>query len=474
MNAQAVAALLGNEKVHGDSVQVKGVCLDRPVTVMNARLERLELHEVLCRGDLTITGCRIDTLEIANLELARGAAFALHDCVVDTIELRSFSGRGATSIERVRAATIVAHGIRCVSMLACATDDGVTLSRVSGALTLCDIACGELLIRDLDDDDLSVEITDVSCRRELEVHSGSIQTIAMAGTRAEAILIRRLVAHTAQPAVLLSACGVAGDLTVGALTNTKGPAIRIDGVRLSGSLVIGRIEVPPDASTIAQLTDSFIAGDMRLDVQALDAPPCQINDTTIGGSLRLAALDAPLDRQRRGLVDLQAGSVTDMTLPAERLRTGADVERLAIRLYGAPTVDGLAALRAALAAQHRPNDEDAVYAVLQDRTASRVRRAALGGVFGWGVRLVPPARMLALLVLATAIVVFVAASGHGSLPERSLTACLRALGLWANVDVKLAHEPTSDAYGVVRVFAGAGGIVFATVLVGIVIRKLVR
>lgn len=478
MTADAIAATL-NGSADADSVVVDGGRLDGPATVSGARLARLEIRDVVCRGDLTITGCRIDVLEISQLQLARGSAFALHDSVVDTIELRSFSGRGPASLDRVRAAAMTLHDIDRVSLLACAADAAIALSRIRGSLGLNDIACGELVIRDMDDDELSIRLRDVSCRRELEVHSGSLRDIRLSEVRAEAVRVHRIVTRTEQAGLALEGCATEGDLTLDTFTNTRGPSLGVRQSRLGGSLLLGALDVPAEIEAVAELDDCFIAGDLRIAKQPPTAPPCRVRETSVAGTLRLASLESLPPAGSRGVVTLEGSSVGDMTLPVDRLRTRTAVERLAEQLFGSSTVDGLAALRTALAGQHRPLDEDAVYAVLQDQLSERsgtrrAWRALLGDVFGWGVRLGPPARALLVLIIATTAVVFAVASGNGGVAHRAMTASLRAIGLWTNVDVNLAGEPTSDAYAVLRVVSGAGGIVLITVLVGIVIRKLVR
>lgn len=167
-------------------------------------------------------------------------------------------------------------------------------------------------------------------------------------------------------------------------------------------------------------------------------------------------------------------------------RNGRQITLFLERSFTEVTAVALESVRSALVRRNRNREVDELYYLARQREATALpplRRAIgwgiLGGILGWGVRARNPARVLAVGVFLTGVVLHLA--GAVREPSRGLLdvtvagkSFVLALALWLNVGTGVPSELKSAGWSALAVSFTAAGMLFTTLIVGIVIRKLVR
>src|SRR5262249_41001608 len=126
-------------------------------------------------------------------------------------------------------------------------------------------------------------------------------------------------------------------------------------------------------------------------------------------------------------------------------------------------------------------EEDLCYYLQRDAEARNLARPGrwlhrwlFGGVLGWGVLILPPARALAVGIILTGLVL----TGTGASPAVEAGdlggAMTLAAALWFNVGPGLPQPLTPTPWSALAVACTAAGLILITVIVGVTIRKLVR
>ncbi|MGW5215417.1 hypothetical protein ACWEQO_30535 [Streptomyces sp. NPDC004051] len=179
-------------------------------------------------------------------------------------------------------------------------------------------------------------------------------------------------------------------------------------------------------------------------------------------------------------------SVGDMELAGQVFRNGRQILSFLERSFTEVSAVALESLRSALARRHRNREVDQLYYLTRQHEAAMlpllrraVSRGIVGGVLGWGVRARNPACFLVAGVLLTAIGLHCAGSLRGdgqgvTDPGAAATSLVLALALWLNVGTGLPSELKSAHWTAMAVSFASAGLLFTTLIVGIVIRKLVR
>ncbi|MFD5370758.1 hypothetical protein [Streptomyces sp. NPDC127103] len=220
----------------------------------------------------------------------------------------------------------------------------------------------------------------------------------------------------------------------------------------------------------------------RVRVTAEDGAPLVVG---LDNSVVTEALSLPSGPARFRLAG--DSTVQEVDLGNAVFRRSSQVNGFLERVFTRVTANSLEAVRTTLARQRRTAEADELYYRIRQREAAQtpwlrrlVGHGLLGGVFGWGVRARNPARALVCSILATAVALRLSGAppGLGSQRLTDLSAAGKSLvfacALWMNVGVGAPSEAKTYDWTALAVCFTIGGIVFTTLTVGIVIRKLVR
>ncbi len=220
----------------------------------------------------------------------------------------------------------------------------------------------------------------------------------------------------------------------------------------------------------------------RVRVTAEDDAPLVVG---LDNSVVTEALSMPSGPARFRLAG--DSTVQEVDLGSAVFRRSSQVNGFLERVFTRVTANSLEAVRTTLARQRRTAEADELYYRIRQREAAQtpwlrrwVGHGLLGGVFGWGVRARNPARALVCGILATAVALRLSGAppGLGSQRLTDLSAAGKSLvfacALWLNVGVGAPSEAKTYDWTAMAVCFTIGGIIFTTLTVGIVIRKLVR
>ncbi|WP_405775130.1 hypothetical protein [Streptomyces sp. NBC_00859] len=202
------------------------------------------------------------------------------------------------------------------------------------------------------------------------------------------------------------------------------------------------------------------------------------------GSSVTGTLGLPTGSSRYSLDD--SSSIGDMELAGQVFRDGGQILSFLERSFTEVTAVAMESVRIALARRNRNREVDELYYLARQREAAAlpglrrtVVRGVLGGVLGWGVRARNPARVLVVGVFLTGVILHL--TGALRQPGSGLTdvtaagkAFVMALALWLNVGTGMPSELKSAGWSALAVSLTVAGMLFTTLIVGIVIRKLVR
>lgn len=381
------------------------------------------------------------------------------------------------SVQHVRAGILTIHDVPAASITTTSVDQMLRLSRLGGSLRVVESSAAQVLLQDLDEPSMEVSFSRFTCDRDLRIESGEMRSISLTNTSARDVSIQAV--HSGErtiPAISFRDCTVSKDIRVAHVTSVESSPLYLSDTRLGGSLVLRGLE-SGDAPH-ATLERCVVDEDLRLSDLAGDAHLAMLIESDVRQSIVIGEV-AELLRMRTTPLLLFSGSrAGDVTIPTVRYRGKREVAEVVEKLFGVVDVDSVNLMRSIFRAQHRALSEDAAYALLQDLMTSKDRRGRLkqlvyGGVLGWGVQVWPPARTLLVLILLTAVVLCVVAR-PGPLWYRGVTSVINSLGMWSNIST-LEVVPTHSAlYAAAAGICGAVGMILFTVIVGVVIRKLVR
>ncbi|MFE3494608.1 hypothetical protein [Streptomyces sp. NPDC059175] len=419
--------------------------------VTNSRIGRLIIRNAPLNCDITVHDSTFETLDVHSCGAVRFEGVR----VADSLQVASL--RGPVHLKRVRAAAISLRGQATAGRLRRPTValEGV---HVMEAVNLDDLWIASLTLQEIDAAALELrrvrvdapfEGKEVRCREGLRINGMVVAGEANALVDSE----------------------VQGTVEVRGLRHVSTvPAQRRDP------------ETPPSEPEMAQLVfrSSTIS---RLAASAENSSPMviELSDTAVTEALALPG--GPARYRLDG-----TSSIHEVDLGDVVFRRHDHVTGFLDRVFTRVTPGALEAVRSTLARRRRRAEEDQLYYFTRQREADteghRLRRLAmralLGGILGWGVRARNPARTLAVAVFATGLVLHGtgAVRGHGANTLMSLSAMGRAMilacALWLNIGTGAPSELKTFGWTALAACCAVGGLLFTTLTVGIVIRKLVR
>ncbi|MEU3061987.1 hypothetical protein [Streptomyces subrutilus] len=477
---------------HDRDLTIRQRDIDDPLVLDSLTAGRLALHRVNVAGAITIRSCVIeelvvdhcaaDALLVSNSRIGRLIvrntprhtevdvsestleALDVHSCgptrfegvrVSDSVQIAGM--RGPVQLKRLRAATLA---LRSQATVGRQRRPRVSLESVNvteiialddlwlESLTLDEVDVSTLVLRRVRVDS-PFRGTGVRCRDGLRINgmvvSGEASALLDSEIRGAVVVrgLRHVVAVPVQRRV-----PVAGGVP---------PAT-------------GTAELVFRSSTISSLSAS-----------ADDVSPVvvELADTAV------RALAVPTGPARFRLAG--TSSVQEVDLGDVVFRTDEQVMSFMERVFTRVSPGALEAVRSTLTRRRRMAEGDQLYYFTRQREAAErplfqrlAGRGFLGGVLGWGVRARNPARTLGGSMLSTGVLLHLSGAARGAdgaglfdLVELG-KALVLACALWLNVGVGAPSELKTHAWTALAVSCAGGGLLFTTLTVGIVIRKLVR
>ncbi|MEU4685978.1 hypothetical protein [Streptomyces xinghaiensis] len=444
------------DSVFAERIGFEHTSFDGALTVRSCHIEELVIDH-LAADALLITNSRIGRLTIRNAPI--GCDVTVTDTSVVSLDLHSCGAvrlqrlrveqlvqlaalRGSLSISATRAAAVSCRSqavagrlgrprvdVRGLQVSEELTFDDLWLS----ALNLSDVAARALTLRRVRLDE-PLNTTDLRCTDSLRING----LVIPAGAN------------------FIADSDIRGPVHLRGLEAHGGPLPQVPARLAFRNTTMHRLSVNSEASSVISLRDSSVTGVLGLP----------------GGGSR---------------VHLQEGSsVNDLELSGQTFRNSEQVLVFLRRSFHEVSAVTLEALRVALEKRNRNREVDQLYYLTRQMEALSlpllrrgVARGVVGGVLGWGVRVRNPVRALLAGVFLTAIGLHLSGAlrepGHNLLSAgASGEALVLAAALWLNVGTGMASELASPGWSVLAVLLTVAGLLFSTLIVGVVIRRLVR
>ncbi|MFB7188256.1 hypothetical protein ACFCZT_23765 [Streptomyces sp. NPDC056230] len=454
-----VTADLLLDTVSADRVSLDRVSIDGALTVRSCHIDELVVDHVEADA-LVVVNSRIGRLTIRNASM--GCEVTVIDTSLDFLALHSCA---TTRLERLRVEELVQinalrgsvqiRNTRVSSLVVRSQATGGRLGRprlvVRGLRAREDMTFDDLWLSALDLDEVETpELILQRVRLDEPLQANGLRC-------SETVRVNGLVIPS-------------GDSTISNST-VRGP-VEVRNLGLSES---ARSE--QNAPT-ARLTFH------NTNVESLSSESQDSSVISLHGSSVTGTLGLPSGSSRYSLDE--SSSVGDMELAGQVFRNGRQITLFLERSFTEVTAVALESVRSALVRRNRNREVDELYYLARQREATAlpplrraIERGILGGILGWGVRARNPARVLAVGVFLTGVVLHLA--GAVREPSRGLLdvtvagkSFVLALALWLNVGTGIPSELKTAGWSALAVSFTAAGMLFTTLIVGIVIRKLVR
>lgn len=436
------------------------VDVDGIIAVRSCVIEELVIDHCTAEA-LLVTNSRIGRLTIRNTPL--NCELAVNESTVQTLDIHSCA---ATRLEGVRVA------------------DSVQISGIRGAVRLKRLRTASLTVRSQASAGRRrrrpvVVLENLHVTEEITFDDLWLNTLSLEEIDADVLILRRVRLETplagtgirCREGLRVNGMVVVDDAASTVTDSDVKGTVEIRGLRHAGTVPGGAAEMVFRSSTIGRLT---AASDEGLPVLV------RLDNTAVTDTLAL-----PGGSARYHLSD--NSTVREVDLGDAVFRNTAQVTGFLNRVFTGPGPGALEAVRSTLALRRRNAEEDQLYYFARQRESLHgpllrrlLTRGLLGGVLGWGVRARNPARTLVAAVLATAAAMHASGAvrgpGVGQLlsPLGASRALILSSALWLNVGTGAPSELKTYAWTALSVLFAAGGLLFTTLTVGIMIRKLVR
>ncbi|MFH9129044.1 hypothetical protein ACH4KC_12675 [Streptomyces griseoaurantiacus] len=474
-------ARIGRQRTVADrSVHLRQEEVEADLLLDVVSAARVTLERVSIDGTLTVRSCHIDELVIDHVEAdavlvansrigrltVRNTSVGCELVVTDTsLVSAALHSCGVTRLERLRVEELL-------QINALRGDVHLTQTRLSALAVKSQVTGGRL-------GRPRVVARAVRAREDITFDDLWLSTLDLRDVEAQELNLQR---------VRLDEPLRAAELRCSESVRVNGLVVPADDdSTIRDSTVRGPVEVRgleaydgdrgrPDVTACLSLDNSTVT---RLTATSREPTVISLRGTSVTDTLGL-----PGGGSRYSLD--AACSVGDMELAGEVFRDGGQIVSFLERSFTEVTGTALESVRSALARRHRNREVDQLYYLTRQREAALlpvlrrgVARGIVGGVLGWGVRARNPVRFLVAGILLTAVALHAAGplrdSGQGVTdPVSAGKSLLLALALWLNVGTGLPSELKSGQWTALAVAFASAGLLFTTLIVGIVIRKLVR
>ncbi|MFE6908124.1 hypothetical protein [Streptomyces erythrochromogenes] len=424
-------------------------CTADAVLVSNSRIGRLIVRNTPRNTELSVSESILETLDVHSCGPTRFEGVR----VSDSVQIAAM--RGTVRLKRLRAATLI---LRSQAAVGRQRRPGVSLENVnvSESITLDDLWLASLDLEEVDVStlllrrvrvDVPFRGSGVRCRDGLRINGMVVPGEASALRDSE----------------------VRGSVEVRGLRHVSTVPAQRRRDDADAAPAAGTAELVFHSSTISSLTAS---------ADEVSPVVVELADTAVRA---LAVPSGPARFRLAGTSSVQEVDLGDVVF-----RNDDQVTGFLDRVFTRVSPGALEAVRATLTRRRRMSEGDQLYYFTRQREAAErpllprlAGRVLFGGILGWGVRARNPARTLGAAMLCTAALLHLAGAARG--PRSGLLdafaagrALILACALWLNVGMGAPSELKTHAWTALAVCCAGGGLLFTTLTVGIVIRKLVR
>ncbi|MFJ3711627.1 hypothetical protein [Streptomyces sp. NPDC090053] len=455
-----VAADLLLDTVSADRVSLDRMGIDGALTVRSCHIDELVIDHVEADA-LMVVNSRIGRLTIRNASI--GCEVTVIDSALDFLALHSCP---TTRLERLR------------------VDGLVQVNALRGTLHIRDTRVSSLTVRSQATggrlDRPSVIVRGLKAREDLTFDDLWLSAIELSDVETRELTLRR---------VRLDDPLQVSELRCSEIVRVNGLVIPAEDSTITNSTVKGSVEVRDLGLCESSGGGNGTGVTARLalhntTVMSLTSASVASSVISLHGSSVTGTLGLPSGSSRYSLDS--SSSIGDMELAGQVFRNGAQVLSFLERSFTEVTAVALESVRSALAKRNRNREVDELYYLARQREATAlpplrraIGRGFLGGVLGWGVRARNPARVLGIGILLTGVALHLAGAVRD--PGRGLTdvsdagrSFVLALALWLNVGTGMPSEFNTAGWTALAVLFTVAGMLFTTLIVGMVIRKLVR
>ncbi|MFJ7989390.1 hypothetical protein [Streptomyces sp. NPDC096351] len=499
-NLSALADAVGMGPLTGDGrdLLVRQQDVDGPLHLDRVSADRLELVHVDAAGIVSVRSCVIEELV---LDHCAADAILVTNSRIGRLTIRNAPVNCEISINESTASVIDVHSCGPLRVNNVRVGESVQIAAVRGSVRLKNVRTAALAVRSQATSGRrgrpDVHLEHVRVTETLVFDDLWLASLDLRDIDATSVELRRVrldsplkgIGVHCRDFLRINGMVVPGEAGCLEESDVQG-VVDVKGVRRTAAAVprpraggaptrAPSDTTPPPEPLELTLRSSTVR---RVRVTAEDGAPLVVG---LDNSVVTEALSIPSGPARFRLAG--DSTVQEVDLGNAVFRRSSQVNGFLERVFTRVTANSLEAVRTTLARQRRTAEADELYYRIRQREASQtpwVRRLVshglLGGVFGWGVRARNPARALVCGILATAVALRLSGAppGLGSQRLTDLTAAGKSLvfacALWLNVGVGAPSEAKTYDWTALAVCFTIGGIVFTTLTVGIVIRKLVR
>ncbi|MER5839782.1 hypothetical protein [Streptomyces prasinus] len=474
-------ARIGRQRtVVGRSVELRQEVVEADLLLDTVSADRVTLERVSVDGTLTVRSCHIDELVIDHVEAdailvtnsrigrltVRNASAGCEVVITDTLLVSlALHSCGRTQLQRLRVEEVVQFN-------ALRGNVRISHTRLS-AMTVRSQVTGGRLGRP------RVEARALHAREDITFDDLWLSALELHDVDARQLTLQRVRLDLPLKATELRCSET---VRVNGLVVPAEEASTIADSTVRGPVEVRGLEVGGDdgghahATARLSLKNSTV---MRLTATSQGPAVISLRGSSVTETLALPGGSA------RYTLD-EHSSISDMELAGQVFRNGHQILSFLERSFTEVSAVALESLRSALARRNRNREVDQLYYLTRQRESAllpllqrAVSRGVVGGVLGWGVRARNPARFLVAGIMLTAVGLHAAGSLRGdgqgvTDPGSAATSLILALALWLNVGTGLPSELKSANWTAMAVSFASAGLLFTTLIVGIVIRKLVR
>ncbi|GAA3930979.1 hypothetical protein GCM10022244_44870 [Streptomyces gulbargensis] len=481
----------------GRDLLVRRRDVDRPLHLDRVSADRLELVHVDVAGILAVRSCVIEELVLDHC--SADAVLVTHSRI-GRLTIRNAPANCEISLADSTAEVIDVHSCGPLTVHGVRVAESVQIAAVRGGVRVKGLRTSALAVRSQATSGRrgrpGVRLEDVRAVESLLFDDLWLSSLTLQDVDTASLELRRVRLDApligagvhCRDVLRINGMVVAGEAGGLEDSDVRG-LVEVRGVRRIAPAVPvqrpapGTAPAPREGGSDEPLELTFRSSTVRrVRVSAEEGAPLVVG---LDNSVVTEALSMPSGPARFRLAG--DSTVQEVDLGNAVFRRAAHVNGFLERVFTRVTSNSLEAVRATLARQRRTAEADELYYRIRQREAARApwpRRllgnGLLGGVFGWGVRARNPARALLLGILSTALALRLAAAPPGLGPARwtdfsaAAKSLVMACALWFNVGVGAPSEVKTYAWTATAVCFTVGGLVFTTLTVGIVIRKLVR
>ncbi|MFD9008388.1 hypothetical protein [Streptomyces sp. NPDC059552] len=466
--------------------------IDDPLVLDSLTAGRLALHRVNVAGAITLRSCVIEELVVDH---CTADALLVSNSRIGRLVVRNTPRNTEVDVSETALEALDVHSCGPTRFEGVRVSDSVQISAMRGPVQLKRLRAATLALRSQAAvgrqrrPQVSLEnlhVTETITLDDLWLASLTLDEVDVA-----ALLLRRVRVDTpfrgtgvrCRDGLRINGMVVPGEASALLDSEVRGPVV-VRGLRHAEAVPAQRRHTAPDTApapgAAAELVfRSSIISSLAASADEVAPVVVELADSSV------RALAVPVGPARYRLAG--TSSVQEVDLGDAVFRNDEHVTGFLDRVFTRVSPGALEAVRSTLTGRRRMSEGDQLYYFTRQREAAErpllrrlAGRALLGGVLGWGVRARNPARTLGAAMLSTAVALHL--SGAARDPHDGgvldLVAAGRALvlacALWLNVGVGAPSELKTHAWTALAVGCTGGGLLFTTLTVGIVIRKLVR